>query len=161
MWPGGWRGRHLRTSSGTEPTGGSDAARPDDRPGAGQGEAVQPRGRRAGGPGHTLETLGERLPEGLTDNLAAQLPHEIGEHLRRTELLGGIGTGERFDRNEFVTRVMERSGTDPGQAVYQCRVVFEVLDEAATGGLMDRVRAALPADIRELTTAGSSGGLRG
>lgn len=107
----------------------------------------------------TLETLGERLPEGLADNLAAQLPQEIGEHLRRTELLGGIGTGERFDRNEFVTRVMERSGTEPGEAVYQSRVVFEVLDEAATGGLMERVRDALPPDVRELTTAGSAGGL--
>jgi uncharacterized protein (DUF2267 family) len=107
----------------------------------------------------TLETLGERLPEGLADNLAAQLPQEIGEHLRRTELLGGIGTGERFDRNEFITRVMERSGTDPGQATYQARVVFEVLDEAATGGLMERVRDALPPDVRELATAGSTGGL--
>src|SRR5690606_24477526 len=46
----------------------------------------------------TLETLGERLPEGLADNLAAQLPQEIGEHLYRTETMGGLGTGERFDR---------------------------------------------------------------
>ncbi len=107
----------------------------------------------------TLETLGERLPEGLADNLAAQLPLEIGEHLRRTELLGGVGTGERFDRNEFITRVMERSRTDPAQATYQARVVFEILDEASTGGLMDRVRDALPPDLRELATAGSTGGL--
>lgn len=31
-----------------------------------------------------LETLRERVPDGLADNLAAQLPTEIGEHLRRT-----------------------------------------------------------------------------
>lgn len=105
----------------------------------------------------TLETLGERLPEGLTGNLASQLPQEVGEHLRRTELLGGLGTGERFDREEFVSRVSERSGADRPQAVYQARVVFELLDEATTGGLMDRVREALPEDVRVLTHAGSAG----
>lgn len=104
----------------------------------------------------TLETLGERLPEGLTDNLASVLPREIGEHLRRTELLGGIGTGERFDRNEFVTRISERSGAEPQQAAYQARVVFEVLEEASSGGLMDKVRHALPEDVRTLTLAGST-----
>jgi uncharacterized protein (DUF2267 family) len=104
----------------------------------------------------TLETLGERLPEGLADNLASVLPVEIGEHLRRTEVLGGVGTGERFDRQEFVTRVSERTGTDPQQAAYQARVVFEVVEEASSGGLMDKVRHALPDDVRELTLAGST-----
>jgi uncharacterized protein (DUF2267 family) len=49
-----------------------------------------------------LETLGERIPEGLAGNLAAQLPHAIGEHLRRTEVYAGAGTGERFDRPDFI-----------------------------------------------------------
>ncbi|HLU44533.1 MAG TPA: DUF2267 domain-containing protein [Natronosporangium sp.] len=105
----------------------------------------------------TLETLGERLPEGLADNLASVLPREIGEHLRRTEVMGGIGTGERFDRHEFIARVSERSGADPQEAAYQARVVFEVLEEASSGGLMDRVRDALPPDLRELALAGSTG----
>jgi uncharacterized protein (DUF2267 family) len=107
----------------------------------------------------TLETLGERLPEGLADNLASVLPREIGEHLRRTELMGGIGTGERFDRHEFIARVAERTGTDSQQAAYQARVVFEVIEEASSGGLMDRVRDALPEDLRELAMAGSQGDL--
>lgn len=104
----------------------------------------------------TLETLGERLPEGLTDNLASVLPREIGEHLRRTELLGGLGTGERFDRAEFVDRVAERSGADPQQAAYQTRVVFEVVEEASSGALMTKVREALPEDVRTLALAGSA-----
>ena len=108
----------------------------------------------------TLETLGERLPDGLADNLAAQLPHEIGEHLRRTELLGGLGTGERFGLDEFVNRVADRTGEDRPQAVFQARTVLEVVDEATTGGLIDRVRDALPGDVRELTVAGSTGPLR-
>jgi hypothetical protein len=57
-----------------------------------------------------LETLGERVPEGLAGNLTAQLPHEIGEHLRRTEVYGGAGIGDRFGRQDFIARVAERAG---------------------------------------------------
>lgn len=109
----------------------------------------------------TLETLGERLTEGLADNLAAQLPVEIGEHLRRTEVLGGAGTGERFDRDEFVDRVSERAGTEPPQTVFYIRTVFEVVDEATSGKIMQHVRESLPPDLRPLAAAGSLGQMRG
>lgn len=105
----------------------------------------------------TLETLGERLPEGLADNLAAQLPPEIGENLRRTEVFGGAGTGERFDRSDFVERVAARARVDDPRGAYLARVVLEVVDEATQGGLMSKVTEALPPDIRELVTAGASG----
>lgn len=105
----------------------------------------------------TLETLAERVPEGLADNLAAQLPQEIGEHLRRTEVYGGAGTGERFGRQDFVTRVAERAGVRDQQAAYLVRAVSEVVDEATQGGTMAKVTESLPGDIRELVTAGSSG----
>jgi uncharacterized protein (DUF2267 family) len=105
----------------------------------------------------TLETLGERIPEGLADNLAAQLPQEIGEHLRRTIVLAGAGTGERFDRDEFIARIAERAGTHPPQAAFALRVVFEVLDEATQGGTMQHICDALPADLAQLATAGSTG----
>lgn len=107
----------------------------------------------------TLETLGERIPEGTAENLAAQLPHELGEHLRRTMLMGGVGPGERFGLDEFVARVAERDSADPPAATYRARVVFEVLDEATTGGLMDKVAEALPDDVRSLIEAGSTGRL--
>ncbi len=107
-----------------------------------------------------LETLGDRLPEGLADNLAAQLPQEIGEHLRRTEVFGGEGTGIRFDRDEFVSRVSERSGFDAPKAAFTSRVVCEVIDEAVQGGLMNKVREGLPADVKALVTSGSSGQMR-
>jgi uncharacterized protein (DUF2267 family) len=106
-----------------------------------------------------LETLGERVPEGLADNLAAQLPTEVGEHLRRTEVYGGYGTGERFDRDEFVARVSGRSGFDAPRAAFAARVVCEVVDEATEGGVMDKVRAALPEDVQALVVAGSTGQL--
>jgi uncharacterized protein (DUF2267 family) len=104
-----------------------------------------------------LETLGERIPEGLVGNLAAQLPHEIGEHLRRTEVYAGAGTGARFDRQTFITWVAERTGVREQQAAYLARAVAEVVDEATQGALMAKVAESLPADIRDLVTAGSTG----
>jgi uncharacterized protein (DUF2267 family) len=108
-----------------------------------------------------LETLGDRIPEGLADNLASQLPQEIGEHLRRTEVLGGGGTGIRFGLDEFISRVSERSGFDGPKAAYTSRVVCEVVDEAVQGGMMAKVREDLPGDLQKLVTAGSSGQMRG
>ncbi len=108
-----------------------------------------------------LETLGDRIPEGLADNLAAQLPQEIGEHLRRTEVFGGEGTGVRFGRDEFIARVSDRSGFDGPKAAFASRVVCEVIDEAVQGGLMDKVREDLPTDLQALVTSGSSGQMRG
>jgi uncharacterized protein (DUF2267 family) len=104
-----------------------------------------------------LETIGERIPDGLADNLAAQLPHEIGEHLRRTVQPDKHGTGEHLDLKEFVSRVEQKSGLDRPQAVYASRVVWEVTSEATQGAVMTKVRDALPADVREIVTVGSAG----
>ena len=104
-----------------------------------------------------LETIGERIPDGLSDNLSAQLPHEIGEHLRRTDQVGKNGTGEHFDRDTFLTRVSDKSGLDRPQAVYAARVVCEVMDEATQGAVMGKVLQALPPDVRPIVTAGHNG----
>jgi uncharacterized protein (DUF2267 family) len=108
-----------------------------------------------------LETLGDRIPEGQADNLAAQLPQELGDHLRRTEIFGGQGTGIRFGLDEFISRVSQRSGFDGPKAAYTSRVVLEVVDEAVQGGLMQKVRDDLPGDLQNLVTAGSSGQMKG
>ncbi|WP_019819069.1 DUF2267 domain-containing protein [Saccharomonospora saliphila] len=107
----------------------------------------------------TLETLGERIPEQLATNLADQLPTEIGESLRRTITMGGAGSGERFGLDEFTRRVSERGHVGEPHAVYGARVVLEVTGEA-TEGVLDKVREALPDDLRELVDAGSTGELR-
>ncbi|WP_019629221.1 DUF2267 domain-containing protein [Actinomadura atramentaria] len=104
----------------------------------------------------TLETLGERVPEGLADHLAAQLPREIGENLRRTEVFGGAGTGERFDRADFVARVAARAQVDEPRAAYLARVVLEMMGEATEGGVMDKIADAVPDDIRDLLAQGST-----
>lgn len=107
-----------------------------------------------------LETIGERIPDGLADNLAAQLPHEIGEHLRRTVQPDKQGTGEHLDLKTFVSRVEEKSGLDRPQAVYATRVVWEVTGEATQGAVMTKVHDALPPDVREIVSAGSTGNVR-
>ncbi|RNL84828.1 DUF2267 domain-containing protein [Halostreptopolyspora alba] len=104
-----------------------------------------------------LETLAERLPPDLAEDLAAQLPVEIGEHLRRVTTDPTADHAARFGRGEFVTRLSERAYTDEPTAAHLARVVFELLDEATTGGIMTKVRASLPEDLREFSRAGSSG----
>jgi hypothetical protein len=57
----------------------------------------------------SLETLGERVPSTVAEKAAAQLPHEIGEHLRRVAHAPGEPfTGERMTQADFFTRVAER-----------------------------------------------------
>lgn len=107
----------------------------------------------------TLETLGERIPEQVAAHVAAQLPTEIGEHLRRTVTMGGAGSGERFGLDEFSDRVADRGHLQVPDAVYGSRVVLEVLGEA-TEGVVGKVRDSLPEELRGLVDAGSSGELR-
>lgn len=106
----------------------------------------------------TLETLGERLSGGAAENLAAQLPHEIGEHLRRT----ASGTGQQIDLDDFFQRVADREtdGRDLPEVVFHARCVIEVLDEATTGGTLGKVKDQLPAEYDRLFSAGSTGRMR-
>jgi len=104
-----------------------------------------------------LETLGERIPDGLAGNLAAQLPLEVGEHLRRYQMFGEVGTGEQFNVPEFVARVSRRSGLDGPEAAFAIRVVCEVVSDATAAGVMTKVTDSLPSDLSKLVTAGSRG----
>ena len=101
----------------------------------------------------TLETLAERLAGGETNDLASQLPREIGEHLRRE----WSGIGERFSLDEFFRRVRIKEGVDLPDAIFHARVVMEVVSEAVSKGEMDDVRAQLPAEYDRLFESGSKG----
>ncbi|MFD8427780.1 DUF2267 domain-containing protein [Streptomyces coelicoflavus] len=59
----------------------------------------------------TLETVAERIPASLSDDLAAQLPQGIGEHLRRvaTTTPDHPETGGRPKFREFLDRVSQRA----------------------------------------------------
>ncbi|MDO3702819.1 DUF2267 domain-containing protein [Micromonospora sp. C28SCA-DRY-2] len=100
----------------------------------------------------TLQTLGERIPEGLAGNVAADLPREIGEYLRMTA--ASPSRGVRFDKEEFLARVSDRAGMSRTQASDAARVVLEVAGEATQGRVMEHLQAALPADLRQMVRAG-------
>lgn len=121
---------------------------------------LESRGAAEGATRATLETLGERIPEQLADNVSKQLPPEIGEHLRRTEVMAGAGTGERFGMDEFTARVSDRSGMGAPQATYAARVVIEMVGEATEGGVLDKVRDSLSEELRPLVTTGSKGNMQ-
>ncbi|WP_101295444.1 DUF2267 domain-containing protein [Halegenticoccus soli] len=96
----------------------------------------------------TLETLSKRLEPGEADDLAAQLPEEIGRHLSKVDSVEG------FSWDDFVDRVVEEGGYDSrderGDAVHHARVVIDVVDDAASQGEMTDVRAQLPQEFEEL-----------
>jgi uncharacterized protein (DUF2267 family) len=99
----------------------------------------------------TLVTLGERLPGGAAENLAAQLPREIGFYLTKPD------TSDSFDLDEFLTRVAEKEAIDKPDSVYHARAVIEVLQEAVAPQALNKVKSNLPDDFNPLFEAGSTG----
>lgn len=73
----------------------------------------------------TLETLGERIPEGLATNIGSQLPVEIGRHLEQ-------------EHTECQT-----AGVELPDAAFHSRAVMSVVAEAITGSGVDRLKDAL------------------
>ncbi len=97
--------------------------------------------------------------DSAAQSVAAQLPNEIGEHLRRNAP-AQAGAGQPFDLHEFFERVTEREGVDQPDAVFHARVVLEVTDQATTGSLMKKVREQFPTTFDRLFEAGSAGRMR-
>lgn len=88
-----------------------------------------------------LETFSERIEPAAAENLAAQLPDEIGRHLGKVDVV------ERFDWDDFVDRVVEKGDYNPederADAVHHARVVVDVVDDAATEGALEDIRDQL------------------
>ncbi|MDI3269334.1 MAG: DUF2267 domain-containing protein [Bacillota bacterium] len=99
----------------------------------------------------TLTTLAERLSPGMAENLAAQLPPEIGRYL-----LDAKGP-QRFSPEELVDRVAEREVADPPRAAYHIRAVLDVLRGAVSEGQWEKVRAQLPEEWEDIIAAGPFG----
>ncbi|MDX3233124.1 DUF2267 domain-containing protein [Streptomyces sp. ME19-01-6] len=107
----------------------------------------------------TLETLAERIPDGLADHMAAQLPTEAADSMRRVATSHEASPeqrayrrdhGERFDLTGFAGRIAWRARTSEEEAIREASAFFEVLDSAVSPELMERLYKALPGDIREL-----------
>ncbi|POX38191.1 DUF2267 domain-containing protein [Streptomyces sp. Ru73] len=122
------------------------------------GAALPDRGAAERAVRATLETLAERVPDGLAGHLAAQLPPEIGEHVRRVVATHEGGqeerhTAERFDLTTFAARIAWRGGVSEDAALREASAVFEVLDAALSPELAGKLGSVLPPDIRELLPA--------
>ena len=99
----------------------------------GTGEAV--RAIRA-----TLMTLGERIPAGAAEDLAASLPMEI-----KWYMTGAVREhGQRFDWQEFVSRVSEIENADPADAAYHARVVIDLVYSLVPESDFQQLRDQLP-----------------
>lgn len=88
----------------------------------------------------TLMTLGQRIPEGNAEDLAASLPIEI-----KWYLTGAVHEhGQRFDWQEFVERVSEVERADPADAAYHARVIVDVVRSQVPESDFHQLRDMLP-----------------
>ncbi len=99
----------------------------------------------------TLGTLAERIKADEADDLAAQLPDELGAFLKDVE------STERFSVEDFFVRVAAKESADLPDAVHHARAVVDVLRQAVTTGELEDVRAQLPDSYGPLFEAGSEG----
>lgn len=97
----------------------------------------------------TLETLRERLQPEAAAHVAAQLPHEIGRHLR------GGAEFEHLNLSEFYRRVAEREEDDVQRAAFHARCVLETVSKAITPGAARKLENQMPLEFRELVSVGS------
>lgn len=92
----------------------------------------------------TLELFSRRIEPGAADNLAAQLPEEIGHHLEK------VDTVEPFSWDEYVSQLVDAGGytpeTEEADAVHHARVVFDVIEDATHGTALTDIRDQLPVD---------------
>ena len=88
----------------------------------------------------TLTTLGERIPEGNAEDLAASLPMEI-----KWYMTGAVCEhGQRFDWREFLTRVSEIETADRSDAAYHARVIMDLVHEQVPESDFRQLRDSLP-----------------
>lgn len=115
----------------------------------------------------TMETVAERVPDGLADHLAAQLPHEAAEPLHRAvavhegsphQRAEARVRGEPFDLPVFAGRVAWRAEISEEDALLRAAAVLDVLDAAVAPELMRKLESALPQDIRDVLPSGRAGG---
>lgn len=99
----------------------------------GTGEAV--RAIRA-----TLLPLGERIPAGNAEDLAASLPLEV-----KWYMTGAVQQhGQRFDWQEYVDRVSDIENRDRSEAAYHAQVIIDLVSTLVAPSDMQQLRDQLP-----------------
>lgn len=96
-----------------------------------------------------LEALAEHLSKDAAEDLATQLPQEIGQYLRHRR----VGeSGEALALDEYVDHVGERvDARDPEQAASYTRAVLRTVEEASEAG---SGHSSLPQELDPLLERG-------
>lgn len=85
-----------------------------------------------------LQTLGERLSADEAEDLAAQLPGDLGRYLTQGE------SGQRFSEEEFISRIDQRMDTvdlhGEEAATTVLGTVLEAIDESDRAAVADQFR---------------------
>jgi len=92
----------------------------------------------------TLTVLADRISAGEAEDLAAQLPKGIRDWLVSKE-----EPAQKFDLEEFIRRVSERTAVDLDTATRGARAVLSTIRRAVTTGEFEDVLAQLPKEFRE------------
>ncbi|AGB17540.1 hypothetical protein Halru_2972 [Halovivax ruber XH-70] len=90
----------------------------------------------------TLMPLGQRIPAGNAEDLAANLPLEI-----KWYMTGAVADhGQRFDWSEYLSRVseIEGEGVEDAEAVYHARVIVDLVAEIVPASDFRQLRDQLP-----------------
>ena len=110
----------------------------------------------------TLMSLGQRIPEGNAEDIAASLPMEI-----KWYMTGAVHEhGQRFDWQEFVSRVSEIEGADRPDAAYHAQVIMDLVGTLIPPSDLQQLRDQLPEseddeNWRKLFTVIDDGGWEG
>ena len=91
----------------------------------------------------TFETLGERLQSESAEHVAAQLPPELGRHLKNRKF-------EHLSLRDFNDRVAEREHADVEKASFHARCVLDALCGAISPGAVRKIRIQLPQEFQPL-----------
>ena len=91
----------------------------------------------------TFETLGERLQSESAEHVAAQLPPELGRHLKDRPFA-------HLSLRDFNERVAEREHADVAKAKFHARCVLDTLRSAVSPGALRKIRLQLPDEFQPL-----------
>jgi len=92
----------------------------------------------------TLTVLADRISAGEAEDLAAQLPKGVRDWLVSKE-----EPAQKFDLEEFIRRVSERTAVDLDTATRAAWAVLSTIRRAVTTGEFEDMLAQLPKEFRE------------
>ncbi|MEH1940370.1 MAG: DUF2267 domain-containing protein [Nostoc sp.] len=94
----------------------------------------------------TLETLKERIAVEEAQDLAANLPQQLGDYLRGRE----GDSGDSFNLQEFIMRASRKENIEPTTAAIHVRAVFAVLQNAISPEVFAALHSHFSHDYEEI-----------